>query len=315
MRRNRAASLCIDNIVWVLLVFSVVAMGIVKPIFFTPKILANILTQTTVLGVFTVAMSMAILLGDINLSIIGTAAFSAAIATSLMCYKGLPWYMAVLVCLTIGLLVGLVNGFVIAKIKAVALIETLAMNMVLSGAVLAITQGKTTTNYPDAYKVIGQGSIGSIPVLPIVLVAIYVLFYVIWKYTSYGRSLFAVGGNPASAYAAGINVDRIKMSAFAIGGLLSGLAGYLLSSYMGAVTTSFGDAYEMQSIAAAVIGGVSLSGGKGTIPGMLGGALLMTVIQVGLQILGVSSYYVTFCSGLMVFLAVLVDAFKNNVKK
>ncbi|MDD3370115.1 MAG: ABC transporter permease [Lachnospiraceae bacterium] len=263
MNRKKLGSFCIDNIVWVLLVVSIIAMGIIKPVFFTPKILANIFTQTTVLGIFTVAMAMAILLGDINLSIIGTAAFSAAIATSLMCYQGLHWILAAILCMVIGFLVGLLNGFIIAKIKAVALIETLAMNMVLSGAVLAITQGKTTSNYPDAYKFIGQGSVAGLPVLPIVLFIVYILFYIVWKKTVYGRSLFAVGGNPNSAYAAGINVDRIKMTSFAVGGLLSGLAGYLLSSYMGAVTTSFGDAYEMQSIAAAVIGGVSLSGGRG----------------------------------------------------
>lgn len=315
MKKRKILDIGINNIVWVLLIVSIVVMGIIKPVFFTPKIFANILTQTTVLGVFTIAMAMAILLGAINLSITGTAAFAAAIATSLMVYKSMPWYAAAFLCLVIGLAVGLLNGFIIAKVKAVPLIETLAINMVLSGAVLAITKGKSTTNYPQAYKMIGQGKVGEMPILPIVLILVYILFYLIWKYTAYGRSLFAVGGNIQSAYAAGINVNRITMSAYAVGGLMCGLAGFLLSSYMGAVTTSFGEAYEMQSIAAAVIGGVSLTGGKGTITGMLGGALLMTVIATGLQILGVSSYYVTLCSGLMVFVAVLVDAFKNNMRK
>lgn len=313
--RHKAVRFCVDNIVWVLLILSIVIMGILKPIFFTPRILANILTQTTVLGIITVAMSMAILLGAINLSVVGTAAFSAAISTSLMVNNGLHWTLSILLSILIGLAIGWINGMVIAKLKAVALIETLAMNMVLQGAVLAYTKGQTVTNYPDAYRMIGQGKIGEFPVLPIVLVVVYILFYIIWNYTAFGRSVFAVGGNEHSAYAAGINVDRIKIACFAIGGALCGLAGFCLASYMGAVTTSFGDSYEMSSIAASVIGGVSLTGGKGSIPGILGGALLMTVIQVGLQILGISSYYVTLCSGLMVFLAVLVDAMKNSISK
>ena len=138
------------------------------------------------------------------------------------------------------------------------------------------------------------------------------LLYLLWTNTGFGRSLFAVGGNAQTSYVSGINIDRVKISAFIISGTLAGFSGYILSSYMGAVTTTFGKVYQMDTIAAAVIGGVSLSGGKGSISGVLGGVLLLTVIQVGLQILGISPNYVEMAGGLMILLAVLIDAIRQK---
>lgn len=303
-------NICMDNIVWILLIVSILIMGVFKSSFYSFGILSNILVQGTVLGLLAVAVSMVILLGDINLSTVGTAGFSALIGVMLM-KNGLPIPLAVLVIPAVGALIGLVNGLIVTKLKANALIETLAMNMVLQGALLAITNGNTISQLPDAYKYVSQGKIGIFPVLPLVLFIVFIIFYFIWNKTAFGRSLFAVGGNEHSAYIAGINVNAIKIGAFVISGLLSGLAGYLLSAYMGAVTSSFGKSYEMQCIAAAVVGGVSLTGGKGSILGVLGGTLLLTVIQVGLAILGIPSTMITLAGGLMIFVAVIIDASRN----
>jgi simple sugar transport system permease protein len=303
-------NICMNNVVWILLVVSILIMGMFKSSFYSFGILSNILVQGTVLGMLAIAVSMVILLGDINLSTVGTAGFSALIGVMMM-KSGLPIALAVLVILVVGGLVGLVNGLIVTKLRANALIETLAMNMVLQGALLAITNGNTISQLPDAYKYVSQGKIGIFPLLPLVLFVIFIIFYFVWNKTAFGRSLFAVGGNEQSAYIAGINVNAIKIGAFVISGLLSGLAGYLLSAYMGAVTSSFGKTYEMQCIAAAVIGGVSLTGGKGSILGVLGGTLLLTVIQVGLAILGIPSTMITLAGGLMIFVAVIIDASRN----
>ncbi len=303
-------NICMNNIVWILLIVSILIMGVFKSSFYSFGILSNILVQGTVLGLLAVAVSMVILLGDINLSTVGTAGFSALIGVMLM-KNGLPVPLAVLVIPLVGGLIGLVNGLIVTKLKANALIETLAMNMVLQGALLAITNGNTISQLPDGYKYVSQGKIGIFPVMPIVLFVVFIIFYIIWNKTAFGRSLFAVGGNEHSAYIAGINVTAIKIGAFVISGLLSGLAGYLLSGYMGAVTSSFGKSYEMQCIAAAVVGGVSLTGGKGSILGVLGGTLLLTVIQVGLAILGIPSTMITLAGGLMIFVAVIIDASRN----
>ncbi|MEM1485128.1 ABC transporter permease [Oscillospiraceae bacterium PP1C4] len=313
VRLGSIKDILLNNVVWLLLIFSIIIMGIIQPIFFSAQILSNILTQATVLGVLTCAISFAILLGDIDLSLIGTMAFTAAVGT-LSLKAGVPWVLCVGIILSLGLGIGLINGILIAKLKAVALIETLAVKLVLQGAVMAMTEGRSIVDLPDNYKWVGQGRIFGVPFLPIVFIIVYVLIYIVWNKMPFGRSLFAVGGNANSAYVSGIKVDRIKILAFGISGLLAGLAGFLLSGYMGAVTSNFGTAYDMNCIAAAVIGGVSLSGGRGSVQGILGGVLLLTVIQVGLQILGISSFYVTMAGGIMIFLAVLIDAIRLKIQ-
>ncbi|SDB96466.1 monosaccharide ABC transporter membrane protein, CUT2 family [Raineyella antarctica] len=299
-----------EQAVWILLVLAIVIMGLFKPSFYSFGILSNILVQATVLGLLAIAISMIILLGDINLSTVGTAGFSSLLGVMAMKH-GLPVILSILLILVVASFIGLLNGLIVTKLRANALIATLAMNMVLQGALLAITAGKTISQLPDSYKFISQGKIGGFPALPLVLILAFVVFHVIWKRTRFGRALFAVGGNYRGAYIAGINVQRVKIWAYVVSGLLSGFAGWLLSGYMGAVTSSFGTSYEMQVIAAAVIGGISLTGGKGSMIGVLAGTLLLTVIQVGLAVLGIASTVITLAGGLMIFVAVLIDALRN----
>lgn len=302
--------LSMKHAVWILLVVAILVMGIFKPSFYSIGILTNILVQASVLGILAIAISMIIVLGDINLSTVGTAGFSALIGVSAM-KAGLPVPLAILTILVVGGLIGLINGVVVTKLRANALITTLAMNLVLLGALLAITGGTSITQLPDEYKFVSQESIAGVPILPVVMIVVFLLFHLIWRRTRFGRALFAVGGNPRAAYVAGISISSVKIWAYVISGVLSGLAGWLLSGYMGAVTASFGSAYEMQVIAAAVIGGISLTGGKGSMIGVLAGTLLLTVIQVGLAILGLPSTFITLAGGLMIFVAVLIDALRN----
>ena len=303
----------LNNIVWILLVLAVAVVGGLEPSFFKPTILGNVLSQATVLGILSFAQAFAIMLGLIDLSLLGVMSFSATCGLLLL-EKGCPAVIAILVIFLTGACIGALNGVLIAKLKAVALVETLAVKLTLLGAFLVITQGRAITNMPDSYKWFGQGSIAGIPTLPIALVAVFVFVYILWK-TPYGRSLYAVGGNEDAAYVSGIKVDRIKIIAFTISGFLAGVAGFFLSAYMGAVTSTFGTSYDMNNIAATVIGGVACSGGQGNVLGVLGGVLLLTVIQVGLQILGVSSYYVQMINGLIIFVAVLLDAIRLKTQQ
>ena len=303
----------LNNIVWILLLISVIVIGAMEPSFFTPHIMGNVLSQATVLGILSFGQAFAIMLGLIDLSLIGVMSFSATIGL-LLIGKGCPTFIAVLAIFVTGALLGCMNGVLIAKLKAVALVETLAVKLTLLGAFLVITEGRAITNMPASYKFFGQGKIAGIPTLPIALVIVFILVYVIWNKTPYGRSLYAVGGNENAAHVSGIQVDRVKIIAFTISGLLAGIAGFLLSAYMGAVTSTFGTSYDMNNIAAAVIGGIACSGGQGNVLGAFGGVLLLTVIQVGLQILGVSSYYVQMINGLIIFVAVLLDAIRLKVQ-
>jgi len=157
----------------------------------------------------------------------------------------------------------------------------------------------------------GQGRMfNTIPYLVIIFILVYILMYFVWNRTPLGRSLFAVGGNAKCAKVSGINVDKIRIMAFTISGLMSGLAGLMLSSKMGSINSVFGSSYSMDIIAAAVIGGTSLAGGIGKVSGVLGGVLLLNFVQVGLQVFGMDSYYVQMATGLIILLAVLIDSFR-----
>ena len=304
----------LNNIVWILLVITIIVIGMMDPRFFSPVILGNIMTQATVLGILACAQSFAIMLGAIDLSLLGVMSFSAT--TGLILIKmGCPVPLAIIIIILVGAVIGLINGALVAKLKAVALIETLAVKLTLLGAFLAITSGRAITDLPAGYKWFGQGNIGGIPVLPLMLILVFIFVYILWNWTPFGRSLYAVGGNPEAARVSGIKVDRIIIMAFGFSGLLAGLAGFLLSAYTGAVTSTFGISYDMNNIAASVIGGVACTGGQGSVQGVLGGVLLLTVIQVGLQILGVSSYYVQMINGLIIFVAVLLDAIRLKAQQ
>ncbi|MDR1132813.1 MAG: ABC transporter permease [Synergistaceae bacterium] len=315
MEKNKALKTrLLNNIVWILLVLTIIIIGMMDSRFFSPVILGNIVTQATVLGILSFAQAFAIMLGAIDLSLLGVMSFSATSGLILV-RNGCPVPIAIPVIFFVGMAIGLLNGVLIAKLKAVPLIETLAVKLTLLGAFLAITSGRAITNLPPSYKWFGQGNIGRIPVLPLILALVFVIVYIIWNWTPFGRSLYAVGGNPEAARVSGIKVDRITIMAFGFSGLLAGIAGFLLSAYTGAVTSTFGTSYDMNNIAAAVIGGVACSGGQGTVQGVLGGVLLLTVIQVGLQILGVSSYYVQMINGLIIFVAVLLDAIRLKAQQ
>jgi simple sugar transport system permease protein/ribose transport system permease protein len=311
---RKTSKFLLNNIVWCLLILAVVVIGLMDSRFFSSAIMMNILTQAAVLGILACAQSFGILLGAIDLSLIGVMSF-AATCGGLLQKAGFPVILCYLLMLLIGLVIGMLNGVLIAKLNAVALIETLAVKTILLGAFLAITNGVAVTNLSDEYKWIGQGRLLGIPVMPIILVIVFIIMYIVWNKTPIGRSLFAVGGNAEAAHVSGINVDRVKIFAFAASGLLAGLAGILLSAYMGAVTSTFGTTYDMNNIAAVVIGGVACSGGQGTVQGVLGGVLLLTVIQVGLQILGVSSYHVQMINGIVIFVAVLLDAIRLKTQR
>lgn len=308
----------VNNVVWFLLALGIIVFIILRPNYFNPfknpALYMNIPMQAAVMGVMTIGLAGTLLLGDIDLSCVGMMALSAAVG--ILAFKNLHVniVIAVLIILAVGTALGFINGFLIAKLKAVALIETLAMDTLLSGIVLAITKGRTITINEQVYTAIGQRKLfGTVPYLVIIFLLVYVVMYFVWNRTALGRSLFAVGGNAQCAKVSGINVDRIRISAFMISGFMSALAGFMLSSKMGSINSVFGQSYSMDIIAAAVIGGTSLSGGIGRVSGVLGGVLLMNFIQVGLQVFGMDSYYVEAATGLIILVAVLIDSFRVRI--
>ena len=307
VRRSRALDFALDNIVWILLIVFAVAANVLNPFFLTVPNLQNVLVQATTLGFLGVAIALTLLLGEIDLSVVGILGFSGAVG-ALAVNKGWPGPVAILLVLAIGTVIGLINGLCIAKLRMNSLIETLAMGLTLGGGVLAVTKGQTITIRDTGYTFVGQGSVFGWPIMPLALVALFVVILLLLNKTAWGRGLYATGGNQRAAFAAGINVDRVRIGAFVLSGLLAGFAGWLATAYLSGINSTVASDQLLYAIAAPVIGGVSLFGGRGRVLGMLGGILLLTVVQVGLQLVNISAYYVAMVGGAMIFLAVFVDA-------
>jgi len=309
-RFHRYIGWVLHNVVWIWLVALVLGFGLFNDYFLTVMNLQNIMVQATVLGMLGLAVALPLLVAEIDLSIPANLGFSSAVGVLAYSDLGLPWGIAMLLGVAAATFIGFFNGVCITKLRMVSLIETLAMMIILQGALLAVTQGKTLTNMSDGYVWIGQATIGGWPVMPLVYVAALIVVGFMLKRTVFGRSIYAVGGNAAAANSAGVPVDRVKIITYTISGFLAGVGGFLLASWQMAITSNQGSSYLLYAIAAPIIGGVSVFGGRGTILGVLGGVMLLTVIQVGLAIISVPSFYVGMIGGFMIFIAVAIDAIR-----
>jgi simple sugar transport system permease protein len=314
-RRSMAvrAQVVLQNVVWIWLAGLILIFGILNPFFLTTSNLQNILVQATVLGLLGLAQSLVLLVGEIDLSIGAVTGISSAIGALAIQRLGLPVALGVVIGIGVATMIGFINGLCVTRLKMVSLIETLGMMITLQGGLLAISQGNTITDMPNSYNWIGQSTLGGWPLMPVVLLVGFIAMGFMLRRTILGRSLYATGGNAAAAQVAGIRVQRIKIIAFTLSGLISGIAGYLLAAWQMAITSNQGDGFLLYAIAAPIIGGVSVFGGRGGTLGILGGVLLLTVIHVGLAIVYVPSFYVTMIGGVLIFIAVAVDALRVNV--
>lgn len=268
----------LQNVVWIWLVALVILFGLFNEFFFTVFNLQNILVQATVLGMLGLAMCLPLLVAEIDLSIPANMGFSSAIGAMIMA-AGAPWWIGVPAGIGVATLIGFFNGLCITRLKMVSLIQTLSMMIILQGALLALTRGKTLTSLSDGYIWIGQATFsGGWPVMPLVFALSLAGIGVMLRNTVFGRSIYAVGGGPAASASAGIRVDRIKIRTYTVSGFLAGVAGFLLASWQMAITSNQGESFLLYAIAAPIIGGVSVFGGRGNVVGVLGGVLLLTVI-------------------------------------
>jgi len=283
-----------------------------NPFFFSTSNLQNVLVQATVLGLLGLAQSLVLLVGEIDLSIAAITGISSALGALSIQRLGLPVGLGIILGVAIATLIGFINGVCVTRLKMVSLIESLGMMIMLQGGLLAISQGNTITDMPDGYNWIGQATIGGWPIMPLVLLLGFVAMGFTLRRTILGRSLYATGGNAAAALVAGIRVQRIKIIAFTLSGFISGVAGWLLAAWQMAITSNQGEGFLLYAIAAPIIGGVSVFGGRGGTLGILGGVLLLTVIHVGLAIVYVPSFYVSMIGGILIFIAVAIDALRVN---
>lgn len=309
-RRTSGLRWVLQNSVWLWLVGLVIIFGSLNGFFFSVANLQNVMIQATVLGLLALAVSLPLLIAEIDLSIASNMGFSSVVGAMLVSTGHWPWWLGMFAGVGVGTLVGFFNGVCITSLRMVSLIETLAMMIILQGALLAITHGSTITDLPDGYYWIGQTTVFGWPLMPVIFVLALIGMMVFLRLTVPGRSVYAVGGNPLAAASAGVRVRRIKILAFTASGFLSSIAGYLLASWQMAITSNQGSGFLLYAIAAPIIGGVSVFGGRGHVLGILGGVLLLTVIHVGLSIVNVPSFYVDMIGGFPIFIAVAIDAMR-----
>jgi inositol transport system permease protein len=289
-----------------------------EPAFFSWRNFWFLLRQNFVYGILAVGMTFVILTGGIDLSVGSLVAFSGMVAA--VAAKGSNWrdvsnpdpggtavLMAALAAMGIGAGAGLLHGFAIAKLKVPAFVVTLGGLAAWRGATLVLSQGTPINTFSHDFRFWGSGFVGPVPVPVVIFAAFVVLGFLVLRFTTYGRSIYAVGGNPEAARLSGLNTTGLILSVYVISGFLAGLCGFLLTSRLGAAEVVAAQGYELLVIAAVVIGGTSLFGGEGTILGTLVGTLLIGVLNSGLAINNVNPYYQPIIIGLIVVFSVYLD--------
>lgn len=290
------------------LILLVVIITAIKPRFMNLTNLRNVFRSASIDGLLAVGMTFVVLTGGIDLSvgaIMGCAGmYSAYFAQSTL---GYPAIVAVLIGLLVGLIFGTFNGICIAYLKVPAFVGTLGAMSVADGLKFLLTDAKPIPNLSDAYKAIGGGSLGFLPIPCLIMILVLLACFVLLYKTRYGRYVYAVGGNRDAAHVSGINTRKIICSVYLIAGILSALAGIVMTARVTSGVTSTGDGYETNAIASVVIGGTSLSGGKGRLWGTIVGILIIQVLSTGLDMLGVNAYYQMLVKGFVVIGAVMLD--------
>jgi len=283
--------------------------------FLTAGNISNVLLQTSINGILAIGMTYVILTRGIDLSVGSVVALagivSASFATS-SATAGIPGApYSPLIALPIGLLVGIacgtVVGFIVSRFSVPAFVATLGMLSAARGMTLIYGGGKPVPALTPDFRWIGTGNLFGIPMPVILLAAVFLVSWWVLNRTRFGRYIYAVGGNPHAANTSGINVTRLRFSVYVISGGLAGLAGMLLAARTGSALPQAGIAYELDAIAAVVIGGTSLSGGVGRITGTLIGALIIGVMNNGLDLMGIQSYYQQVLKGALIVGAVMLD--------
>lgn len=295
------------------LLLLVAVISVLRPRFISAANLRNVMRIASINGLLAIGMTFVILTGGIDLSVgavMGCAGmYSAYFAQAA---KGYPPIVAVLIGLLIGLGFGLFNGWIIAYLKVPAFVGTLGSMSIASGLTFLLTDAKPIPNLSEGFKKMGGGNLGMIPI-PIMMMSVVLLvcFALLYK-TRYGRYIFAVGGNLNAAHVSGIDTKKIIGSVYVIAGVLSAFAGIITTARVTSGVTSTGKGYETDAIAAVVIGGTSLTGGKGRLWGTIVGILIMQFLSNGLDMLGVNAYYQLLVKGFVVIGAVMLDGLSQD---
>jgi ribose/xylose/arabinose/galactoside ABC-type transport system permease subunit len=287
------------------LIALVVVISIASPVFLSPRNIRNVLQQVSTLGILSMGMTVLMISGGIDLSV-GSSISTVAVIAGTMLKAGLPAELAIVTGLILGCAIGGINGLLAAFTRAHPFILTLGTMTIFQGVAILITQGFPITDLGRRFEFIGGAMLGPIPFIVLLFFLVMVVCGLLLRYLRIGRIAYAIGGNEYTTYLAGIPVKRYKILFYVICGFFTGLAGLVLASRISSAIPNMGTGFEMNSIGAAVIGGIPLTGGRGNVGGTLTGVLLLGIIANGLNLLHVDASWQYVVTGLIIIIAVII---------
>ena len=305
---------------FIALALLVVGLSIISPEFRSLSNFMNLLRQAAFNGLIAFGMTCVILSDGIDLSVGSTYALSAIVCAELIMY-GMPAIVAILVALIVGTLLGVISGVLVTKGRLQPFIATLITMTAYRGLAMILTDGKPISRLAEnltsgafLFKVLGKGNLVSVfneniklPIPALILILAFLVFYFFLNKTTYGRRIYATGSNAKCANLVGVNTSKIKISVYAISGFMSALAGLIMISRLNSAQPDMGSGFELDAIAAVALGGTSMSGGRGKITGTVAGVLIIAVLNNGLNIMEVQSYYQSVIKAIVILVAVLSD--------
>lgn len=324
--RQAFVEFLLDNLVWLLLVVVLAAFSLAIPNFFQIGIFSNVIEDSTYVGVMAIGLAIVIIAGNMDLSVESVAALTAMVTGILFCSRGIgfgltltPEWLVVPVSLAIALIVGAaiggINGWLVVRLRMNAFIVTLASYIWVRGLVVAISGGRSAQGLAPSLRFIGIQVVAAIPLSAWIAILSFVGFSFVMTKTPFGRHVTMIGGNPVAAFRAGIKVDRLVLTTFVMAGAIAGLAGWLLAIRTSGATANLGTGMLFRAFAAVVIGGVSLKGGIGRLPGVYAGVLLLSAIQTAINLMGLPAHYTQMILGGLVLAAVLLDTVKLQIRQ
>lgn len=286
---------------------------ILNPRFISEANLINIIRQASIMIVVGCGATFIMIAGDVDVSVGGVACLCAVIA-SVLIKIGVPLPVSILAAVIMGAVCGLISGTLVSFFAFPPMIATLAMMNLCTGIANLATNGTAISNLPDAFQVLGRGYIGNIPILVLIATAIVIITAIVLAKTTFGRYVYAIGGNETVAKMSGINVHKIRLIYYIIGGICSAIAGVLITSRMGSAQPTLGITWPMDTIAGVVIGGTHFKGGSGTIMNTVFGVILMTMLTNGLNLVGVNTFWQQIVTALLLIFTIIVNHFQDKHK-
>jgi ribose transport system permease protein len=316
----------LDNLVWILLIVVLAVFSLTIPNYFQIGIFSNIIEDSSYVGVMSIGLAICIIAGNMDLSVESVAGLTAMVTGILFCSHGIglgytftpEWLVlpiSLSISLAVGAVIGFTNGWLVVRLKMSAFIATLASYIWVRGLVLAISGGRSAQDLAPSIRFIGIENILYIPLVAWIAIACFIVFSFIMMKTPFGRHVTMIGGNPVATFRAGIKVDRLVLITFVLAGAIAGLAGWLLAIRTSGATANLGIGMLFRAFAAVVIGGVSLTGGVGRLPGVYAGVLLLSSIQTAINLMGLPSNYTQMILGALVLAAVLLDTVKLSIRR